>query len=431
MNHIKMLYIYMNGERVGTLEYKSSSALFFSYHASWLQSELARPISLSMPLSEKIFSGDLVYNFFDNLLPDNLDIRNRIQARFGAKTNKCFDLLSYIGGDCIGALQILTEEDPHNIKKIQATPINDQAIAKLLKNYQSSPLGMNKNSDFRISLAGAQEKTALLWHKSRWYLPTGPTPTTHIIKLPMGYIKHQQLDLSESVENEWLCLQILSAYNLPVNYATITNFQDVKALVVERFDRKWINKQWLLRIPQEDFCQVLGVSSSLKYESDGGPGIIEIMKELRGANQANADRTQFMKSVFLFWVLGAIDGHAKNFSVKIERQGKYQLTPLYDVISAYPLAQNRQLEWKKLKMAMAVKGKNKHYSWHEIKKTHWLAMANLCQYPENAMNSLIEEVCDNMENIISITSQKLPKCFPTHISQPIFEGMRKVKERCR
>ena len=75
--------------------------------------------------------------------------------------------------------------------------------------------------DFRISIAGAQEKTALLWHQEKWCLPQSTTPTSHIIKLPIGQIKHAGIDLSESIENEWLCLKILSAYNLPVNHAKI------------------------------------------------------------------------------------------------------------------------------------------------------------------------------------------------------------------
>ena len=79
----------------------------------------------------------------------------------------------------------------------------------------------SKLLDFRISIAGAQEKTALLKYKNKWCLPERYTPTSHIIKLPIGFIKHSGIDLSESVENEWLCLQILSAYGLPVNKANI------------------------------------------------------------------------------------------------------------------------------------------------------------------------------------------------------------------
>jgi len=160
-----------------------------------------------MPLTETPYKGYIVENYFENLLPDNELIRQRIQTRFNAPSKKCFDLLSFIGRDCVGALQLLTKPIAKNIKKIQAYPMNNQSIANLLKHYQIAPLGMDKKFDFRISIAGAQEKTALLWHNNTWCLPQGTTPTTHIVKLPIGQIKHFGIDLSESVENEWLCLQ--------------------------------------------------------------------------------------------------------------------------------------------------------------------------------------------------------------------------------
>ncbi len=426
---IHELYIYMNGDHVGTLK-QTPTDLKFVYATDWLESENAKPISLSMPLRETPYAGDIVYNYFDNLLPDNVLIRKRIQTRFQAKTNECIELLSYIGADCVGALQFLKQPEEIKVQKIQATKIDNESIAKLLKNYQTAPLGMDVNSNFRISIAGAQEKTALLWNKKQWYLPEGTTPTSHIIKLPIGYIKHSNIDLSESVENEWVCLKILSSYGLPTNEASIEYFDDVKTLVVKRFDRIWTqDKKWLLRLPQEDLCQVLGVPSSLKYESDGGPGIAEIMKVLEGSQNVRGDREQFMKSVFLFWIMGAIDGHAKNFSVTIDVGGRYRLTPLYDVMSAYPIAAKRQLEWKDLKMAMAVKSKSTHYHWYNIQLRHWLAMSDKCNFPQENMQAIIDDVFDKMDEVIDKVSKSLPLQFPTHISEPIFDGMRKIKKR--
>lgn len=290
---------------------------------------------------------------------------------------------------------------------------------------------MGENFDFRISIAGAQEKTALLWHENKWQLPQKATPTSHIIKLPIGEIAHSGIDLHDSVENEWLCLKIMAAYGLPVNKAHIEYFEDVKTLAVERFDRQWAdNKRWLMRLPQEDFCQAFGWSSALKYESDGGPGIQPIMKLLEGSKNSIQDRKRFMKSVFLFWVLGAIDGHAKNFSVKIEAGGRFELTPLYDVLSAYPMAAKRQLEWKAIKMAMSVKGKNRHYIWDNILPRHWLAMANICQFSEIDMQEIMSEVCDKMEMVIANVEKQIPKGFPAPMCEAVFSGMRKIKERC-
>ena len=421
----------MNEIPVGTLVRESTGQLVFTYDHSWLNLENNRPISLSMPLTEIPYKGYIVDCYFDNLLPDNEFIRERIQNRFNASSKKCFDLLSLIGGDCVGALQLLTEPTPSNIKKIQATPIDADTIATILKHYKTAPLGMDKAFDFRISIAGAQEKTALLWHQGKWCLPSGTTPTSHIIKLPIGHITHAGIDLSESVENEWLCLRILSAFDLPVNQATIVQFNDVKTLVVERFDRRWAdNNHWLMRLPQEDLCQALGKPSGLKYESDGGPGIQDIMTVLIGSQEANNDRRKFMKAVFLYWVLGAIDGHAKNFSLRIEPQSHYQLTPLYDVISAYPIAAKGQIEWQALKMAMSLKAKNRHYLWNNIQLRHWLSMAEKCQFSSALMQDIIADVFDTMENVINQVTQILPPHFPNPICDSIFAGMRQIKNRC-
>lgn len=72
------------------------------------------------------------------------------------------------------------------------------------------------------------------------------------------------------------------------------HFEDQKALVVERFDRKWSGDgQWIIRLPQEDMCQALGVSPLRKYQADGGPGISEIMEVLSNSDRAEHDKAQF------------------------------------------------------------------------------------------------------------------------------------------
>ena len=98
------LNVYMNGFRVGTLRRESTGNLIFTYDLDWLGWENTRPISLSMPLTEVPYKGHVVNNYFDNLLPDSELIRKRIQARFSVPSNNCFDILSYIGADCIETL---------------------------------------------------------------------------------------------------------------------------------------------------------------------------------------------------------------------------------------------------------------------------------------------------------------------------------------
>lgn len=424
------LFAYMNTEKVGTLARSANGRLEFSYAPSWLESSSGRPLSLSLPFTEQIYAGDRVENYFDNLLPDSQPIRNRIQKRFGTASNNGFDLLWHIGRDCVGALQLLPEDRQADVRKIEADPLSNAKIATILKSYRTMPLGMCEDNDFRISVAGAQEKTALLKLADQWHLPLGTTPTSHIFKLPIGQIEHSGMDLCDSVENEWLCHAILKAFGLPVANTEMLTFEDTKALVVERFDRRWsADGTWLIRLPQEDMCQALNVPPALKYESDGGPGFRQIMELLLGSTDSLADRRLFMTANLVFWLLGAIDGHAKNFSIFLLPGGGFKLTPLYDVISAFPLIAKKQLEQRRLKMAMALIGNNRHYEWHTMLYRHWLSTAKACHFPVDEMEVIIAEISGRLDQVIDEVSTQLPESFPESVSGPIFNGMRTTRDK--
>lgn len=427
---MESLTVALNGLEVGTLNRRSSGSLTFQYLNSWLERAGARAVSLSLPLNEKRYEGAKVYNFFDNLLPDSDQLRNRIQSRLQTKTKQPFDLLSSAGQDCIGAIQIYPAGTAiPDIRQVRAQPLSDQAIGELLSNYQTAPLGMAADSDFRISLAGAQEKTALLWHENQWKLPEGPTPTSHIFKLPIGFLEHSRIDLRQSSENEWLCLQILKAFGLPVANAELTQFGGQTILVVERFDRRWSSDgSWLMRLPQEDFCQALGVASALKYESDGGPGISHCMKLLEGSQQVALDRQRFFSAQIVFWLLAAIDGHAKNFSLFLEAESGYRMTPLYDVISAYPLFAQGSIAPQRAKMAMAVHGKRKHYHWSGIYPRHFLNTASKSGFSKKQAAGLMQDLAQQANNVILTVESQLPADFPAAISQPILEGLQTKAE---
>ena len=424
------LYLYMNGYEVGEYIQKRSGAQEFNYADSWLERRGAIPISLSLPLTDRSHKGETVYNYFDNLLPDSIDIRARIQARFGVKTNQPFDLLSSIGRDCVGAVQLLNQKAAVDVKKVEGSILSSKEIADELRNYQTLPLGMSRDHEFRISIAGAQEKTALLMHDGQWQRPIGTTPTTHIFKLPIGRIEHAGIDLSDSVENEWLCMEVIREFGLPVPEVHIEEFEEVKVLVVKRFDRGFTEDgSWIIRHPIEDMCQAIGVAPALKYESDGGPGISPIMDLLKSSQRPEDDRKQFMRSVFLFWLLGAPDGHAKNFSIFLRQGGRFQLTPIYDVISAYPLIEKRQIEIKKVNMAMALNGKNKHYRWNEIMPRHWFDESKKDDFSETEMQAIIEQTLGKIKSVINTVTLRLPEGFPEDISGPIFDGLGNAASR--
>src|SRR5580704_7888893 len=104
------LTVWMNGERVGEWATLRTGTPVFRYEASWTQSASARGLSLSLPITaNREIRGAAVEYYFDNLLPDSADIRRRIRTRFDTPSTDAFDLLTAIGRDCVGAVQLLPD----------------------------------------------------------------------------------------------------------------------------------------------------------------------------------------------------------------------------------------------------------------------------------------------------------------------------------
>jgi serine/threonine-protein kinase HipA len=399
-----------------------SGAIDFQYAADWLGWEHALPVSLSLPLREDRYIGAPVIAVFENLLPDNKNIRERMAARVHADGTDAYNLLSAVGRDCVGALQFLHEGDkPGPVGAVEGKEVDDAEIARLLGDLEAAPLGLGDDEDFRISIAGAQEKTALLRKKDgKWYKPSGTTATTHILKPQIGRLPNG-IDLTNSVENEYFCLKLAVAVGLPSAAVEIIDFNGARALVIERFDRRWGSDGRLLRVPQEDCCQALSVPPSKKYESDGGPGIEAILDLLGGSDDAETDEHNFLKALVLFWLLGAIDGHAKNFSIFLSPGTRFRLTPLYDVISAQPSVDAGQIQRNKMKLAMAV-GHNRHYAVHTILPRHFIQSAEGTGIAP--IEPVFEELRANLPGAIDGVLAALPGGFPAQIADSITSGVR-------
>ncbi len=424
------LVIWLNGQRVGEWRHFKNQESFV-YDNEWFNN--GHVISLSLPFkpNNQAHQGEIVSYFFDNLLPDSDAIRRHLAQRHKTDTTP-FQLLSAIGKDCVGAIQLLTpDEEVKDIYSIQGEMLNEAKIAELLRQNQTKNHFSKQGTleDLRISIAGAQEKTALLFYDEHWYLPKDSTPSTHIFKFPLGLVGDIQADFNSSVENEWLCSKIIAAYGLKIAECDIAQFEEQKVLIVKRFDRRLsTNKSWILRIPQEDFCQVSGISSLRKYQSDGGIGISEIMGFLEKSKFADRDRKNFFKTQILFWLLAAADGHAKNFSIFHRADKNYYLTPLYDVLSFHPYigTGKNKIASQKIKLAMAVRGQSgNHYLIDKIQKRHWFEQAKRVNFSLENVEEIIEEIIGKTEDVIYQVSQDLPASFPAWLADSIFEGIRK------
>ncbi len=416
------LTVLLNGRLVGVIQMASSGAISFQYDTSWLGWQHALPISRSLPLTEQAHKGAPVIAYLENLLPDNQAIRERVAAKVHASSTDAYHMLEKIGRDCVGALQFIVDYDGSApTGALEGDPLTDRQISDMLKNLASAPLGIEEDDDFRISIAGAQEKSALLYKDGQWIRPKGMTPTTHILKTQLGVLPNG-VNLSDSVENEFFCMRFCKEMGSDVAHVEIVDFEDTRALSIKRFDRQWTKKGTLLRLPQEDFCQALAVPPSQKYQSDGGPKIIDCIDLLRGSNKPTEDQLAFFRAQILFWLLGATDGHAKNFSLFLGPGSGFVMTPLYDILSAQKALDEYQLRRQQMKLAMSV-GKRNHYRVDKAASRHFLQSAKAAGFGVTLVEQLLAEIHERVPSAIEETLKQLPDDFPAELSDAIIAGV--------
>lgn len=418
------LNVFLNARLVGRLEQAASGAISFEYDTEWLAWEHAMPVSTSLPLVERTWRGAEVINVFENLLPDAERVRRNVAERLGAEGTDAFSLLSVAGRDCVGALQFLSdEEEPGLPGEVRGEALSEAVIAQLIRGLRANPLGLNReDEDFRISIAGAQDKTALLKLNDTWHRPIGTTATTHILKPAIGVI-HNDIDLHDSVQNEYVCMELCRALGLDVAEAAIESFEDQLTLSVTRFDRLWTGDGRLLRLPQEDFCQAMSVPSTRKYQRDGGPSVIDILERLKESDAPNEDRLSFFRAQMAFWLIGATDGHAKNFSIQLRPGGRFVLAPLYDIISAQPIIDDGRIAHNRYKLAMSV-GDNNRYRVTQISRRHFEQTADAAGLPKGAIEHLCHEMDAAIPRALDHIGELADNTVPAALIESIISGVR-------
>lgn len=324
--------------------------------------------------------------------------------------------------------------EPEGVAQVDGIAVDDDAIERhLLEVIDPGRYGtpQDPDDDFRISLAGAQEKDAFLRWEGKWLKPRGATPTTHIFKLPIGMVGGRKADFSTSVDNEWLCLRLFKEYGLPTANAEIATFGSQRVLVVERFDRTLsANGKQLFRLVQEDFCQATGTSPLVKYENEGGPGLQQMFTLLQQSQQAATDMRTLMATQLLFWMLRAPDGHAKNFSIQLlAGEGRFRLTPIYDVMSAYPVIGAGPNQWADhdIKMAMALLGKSRHYLARGIMRRHFNSTARKVGYGNDA-EPLLQEFIARTPGVVEKIRTDLPAGLSEQVADKILGGLLNAAE---
>lgn len=360
------LFALLDGREIGRVRQDRNGRVSFVYDERWQSAPDALPLSLSMPLAAAEHRHALIDSFLWGLLPDNPIVLAGWARRFGVSARNAFSLIAHVGEECAGAVQFvrperveaMSGEAPAHVDWLDEGAVADR-LRRLRADYSA---GRSPRDTGQFSLAGAQPKTALVFDGGRWGVPSGPLPTTHILKPPAA-------GLDGHIENEHFCLALARALDLPAAQSRIMRFEDEVALVVERYDRLRRGSR-IVRVHQEDLCQALGVPPTKKYESDGGPGARRIVELLRTQSSArDEDVLTFYDALAFSWLIGASDAHAKNYSVLIASEGKVRLAPLYDLASVLPYD---DFEQSGMKLAMKVGGE---YRLRDIRLRQWKAAA--------------------------------------------------------
>jgi serine/threonine-protein kinase HipA len=370
------LIVRLADERVARLQRARTGRVELEYEPAWQTRTGAYPLSLSMPLAARRHPAKVVEPYLWGLLPDNELILERWAQQHRVSARSAFALLRWVGEDCPGAVRILhPERDARGDDPGGVAWLEESDIAARLRALRADASAWRMASDTgRFSLAGAQPKTALWFDGTRWGVPYGSTPTTHILKPGV-------VDLEGSAQNEHLCLAVAQRLGLPVARSWIAQFEDEVAIVVERWDRV-TTRAGVLRVHQEDVCQALAVHPARKYENDGGPGaraIVALLSEV--SSRAESDVDTFLGALVFSWLIAGTDAHAKNYSLLIGAEGRARLAPLYDVASALPYP---ELSQQKLKLAMRIGGK---YRLRDIGRHQWRKLgAELTLDPERVLS---------------------------------------------
>ncbi|MFW5876369.1 MAG: type II toxin-antitoxin system HipA family toxin [Myxococcota bacterium] len=381
------------GRRVGVVQRAAHERLRFTYYEDWRGDPQAVPLSLSMPLAAREHGPDRVEPFLWNLLPDNEAILQAWGKRFRVSPRNVFGLLSHVGADCAGAVQLVS---PERVEAMagdappQVQWLDDAEVAARLRELRRDRAAWRRLGDTgQFSLAGAQPKTALLYDGRRWGIPSGRTPTTHILKPPMAGVEGH-------AENEHLCLNLARAIGLPAARSWVARFEDEVAIVIARYDRVRISESdvsAIVRVHQEDMCQALGLGPGSKYQNEGGPSPADIVALLRDhSTEPGDDIGTFVDALAFNWLVGGTDAHAKNYSMLHASGSRARLAPLYDIASALPYP---DLQVQKLKLAMKIGGR---YRLRDVGPRQWEALAEELGLGPRTMLDRVADLGERMAN---------------------------------
>lgn len=392
----RILDIFLSKRLVGHLRQNKSGQVTFVYAEQWLDDKDSFAISVSLPLRNKPFKQKQCRGFFAGILPEEYN-RRLIARNLGISAQNDFAMLEKIGGECAGALTFMPKGTSPSETEYEYQPLNDSDLVDLLRRLPTRPL-LAGESGIRISLAGAQEKIALHVDRiGRYALPLGGAPSTHILKPANN-------QFPDIVSNEAFSLSLARTIGIPAVHATVERIENFEFILVKRYDRQIKTGEKIpVRMHQEDFCQALGIPPERKYQSEGGPSLVDCVKLLRMVSSFPAiDIQNFLKLIIFNLIIGNNDAHGKNFSIVFAENGESistRFAPAYDVLSTE--------YYEDLTKVMAMKiGKANQFIRLYAKDLEKFAIASEIGVAE--FRNQIVEVAENIRDAISPTIQDYP-----------------------
>lgn len=368
------LIVWMAGRRRGELILKSNGNLQFRYDSDYD----GPPVSQALPRQDAAHGHKAVRAVFGGLLPEG-DVREVLARNLGISERNDYGLLEAVGGDVAGAITLLPDsvEPP---REPTSDPLDDNSLARLLRELPQRPLAADAGQGIRLSLAGAQPKVPVIIDDDEGMaLPTNSAaPTTHILK-------PEPKRFPGLVDNEALCMALARACELSV--ARIRKAQTASGerfLIVERYDRD-LTADPIRRLHQEDFCQALGLPADKKHQQEGGPSVTQSAELIRSCTTIPAQELpRLIRALAFNWIVGNSDAHGKNYSLLYD-QGAPTFAPLYDIVSTvvYPELTTR--------LAMSIDGAR---DLSEVDGKAWSKLADDAGYRPAFVTKTVEDLLE-------------------------------------
>ncbi len=307
-----------------------------AYHDDWQQNGFA--ISPSLTLDNR-HDNSVAYNFLDNVLPEG-KARLLLAERAGVSEKNVFSQIREIGGDLSGAVTFTSDSSEQSVNEA-----DEPAFRLLTEDELESRLDIKEDIGLltwddkpRLSVAGVQDKLNVFINENGEIgFGDGTLCSTHILK----FEKKSSLNL---VLNEYFCMKLSAAVGLPTAEVKFIRFGKHPALIVHRFDRKYVSeKKQVLRRHVIDGCQALNLPRDYKYERNLGdnrdvlqirdgaslPKLFEFSKSM----SSPAKSAQWLINWQLFnLIISNYDSHGKNVSLFWGKENS-SFTPAYDLVN--------------------------------------------------------------------------------------------------